>query len=397
MPATDRTPPLSGITIIDLGRVLAAPFTTSTLASLGARVIKVERPGCGDDSRAFGPHHNEKSLYFTSVNCDKESIALDLKDSADRLIFEALLDGADVLVENYSPAVMDSLGYSWQTVHARWPRLIYGAVSGFGRTGPLSAQPAYDIIVQALSGVMSLTGHHGAPPVRVGISMGDLVAGMYLALGIVSAIHKRSTTGTGCLIDVAMLDCQIAFLEAAVTTCTTTEISPAALGSRHPSIAPFQAFRCKDEWIVIAAGNDQLFGKLCAAIGREDLATNPSFASNARRIEQVDELERELTTTLATDTAGAWIETLTRAQVPCAPIQSVAQMIEMPQVTARGMIVPVDDPLLPTTRVPGNPIKMSSVDTRTARRKAPDLDQDRAAILKELSLRGARQDSTVQS
>lgn len=397
MPATDRTPPLTGITVIDLGRVLAAPFTTSVLASLGARVIKVERPGCGDDSRAFGPHHNGKSLYFTSVNCDKQSIALDLKHAADRLIFEGLLDGADVLVENYSPAVMDSLGYSWETVQTRWPRLIYGAVSGFGRTGPLSAQPAYDIIVQALSGVMSLTGHHGAPPVRVGVSMGDLVAGLYLALGIVSAIHKRSATGTGCLIDVAMLDCQIAFLEAAVTTCTTTQTSPRALGSRHPSIAPFQAFRCKDEWIVIAAGNDQLFGKLCAAIGREDLAINPMFASNASRVEAIDTLEHELTTTLASDTAGAWLDILTQAQVPCAPIQSVAQMLEMPQVAARGMIVPVEDPLLPTTRVPGNPIKMSSVDARTSRRMAPDLDQDRNAILKELSLRGARQESAVES
>ncbi len=397
MPSRDRTPPLTGITVIDLGRVLAAPFTTSVLASLGARVVKVERPGCGDDSRAFGPYQNGKSLYFTSVNCDKESIALDLKNPEDRLTFEALLDTADVLVENFSPLVMESLGYAWESMHARWPRLIYGAVSGFGRTGPLCAQPAYDIIVQALSGVMSLTGHPGAPPVRVGISMGDLVAGLYLALGIVSAIHKRTTTGTGCLIDVAMLDCQIAFLEAAVTTCTSTGASPGAIGSRHPSIAPFQAYRCKDEWIVIAAGNDQLFGRLCAALGRAELARDPNFVSNAGRVEHVDALERELTATLATATAAEWIETLSLVQVPCAPIQSIAQMIAMPQVAARGMIVPVEDPLLTTTGVPGNPIKMSSVDARTSRRKAPDLDQDRAAILKELSLRFAQPDSTIQS
>ncbi|MSR69901.1 MAG: CoA transferase [Phycisphaerales bacterium] len=397
MTSLDRTPPLAGIIVIDLGRVLAAPFTTSVLASLGARVIKVERPGDGDDSRAFGPHHNGKSLYFTSVNCDKESIALDLKNSADRLIFEELLDGADVLVENFSPPVMASLGYAWETVRARWPRLIYGALSGFGRTGPLSSQPAYDIIVQALSGVMSLTGHPGTPPVRVGISMGDLVAGLYMALGIVSAIHKRSSTGTGCLIDVAMLDCQVAFLEAAVTTFTTTHVAPQALGSRHPSIAPFQAYRCKDQWIVVAAGNDALFAALCAAIGRADLSGSANFATNANRVSRIDALEQELTATLATRDASAWIALLTCAGVPCAPIQSIEQMVAMPQVVAREMVVPVDDPALPTTCVPGNPIKMSSVTPRTSRRGAPDLDQDRAAILKELSIRRAQQGSPVRS
>ncbi len=397
MPSSDRSPPLAGITVIDLGRVLAAPFTTSVLASLGARVIKVERPGSGDDSRAFGPHHNGKSLYFTSVNCDKESIALDLKKKADRAIFEELLDGADVLVENFSPPVMTSLGYGWESAHARWPRLIYGALSGFGLSGPLSAQPAYDIIAQALSGVMSLTGHPGGPPVRVGNSVGDLVAGLYMALGIVSAIHKRSTTGTGCLLDVAMLDCQIAFLESFVTTYTTTNISPVALGTRHPSIAPFQAYLCKDRWIVMGAGHDVLFASLCEAIGRGDLARDSDFVSNSNRILNVNRLEAELTATLVTRNVSEWIELLTAAGVPCAPIQSIAQMAAMPQVIAREMIVPVEDPLLPTTCVPGNPIKMSSVTPRTSRRAAPDLDQHRGAILKELSQRRADRDAAKRT
>ncbi len=387
MPSSDRSPPLTGITVIDLGRVLAAPFATSVLASLGARVIKVERPGRGDDARAFGPHHKGRSLYFTSVNCDKESIALDLTNDGDRQVFEALLSGADVMVENFAPGVMAAFGYNWETLHARWPRLIYGALSGFGQSGPLSSAPAYDIIVQALSGMMDLTGTPGGPPVRVGVSMGDLVAGLYMALGVVSAIHKRSATGSGCLIDVAMLDCQIAFLEAAVTTFTTTRVSPRALGTRHPSIAPFQAFHCNDAWIVIACGNDNLFKTLCDAIGRDDLARAPRFETNAARIAAVDQLDAQLTATLATRTAEEWVEVLTAAGVPCAAIQSIEQMVAMPQVAARGMIVPVDDPELPATCVPGNPIRFSSVTPRSSRKRAPTLDGDRAAILQELAHR----------
>lgn len=393
MASADQSPPLAGITVIDLGRVLSAPFTTSVLASLGARVIKVERPGTGDDSRAYGPHHNGKSLYFTSVNCDKESIALDLKSANDRAIFDALLDGADVLVENFSPQVMEQLGYAWDSLHDRWPRLIYGALSGFGKTGPLSPQPSYDIIAQALSGMMSLTGYPSGPPVRVGASIGDLVAGLYMALGIVGAIHKRTRTGEGCLIDIAMLDCQIAFLEAAVTTFTATNIVPVARGTRHPSIAPFQAFSCADRWIVIGAGNDSLFALLCGALGRPELALQPKYSTNAKRIAMIDELDCELTRVLATRSAQEWIARLTEVGVPCAAIQSIAEMVAMPQVTARNMVVPVEDPELGTTRVPGNPIKMSSVTPRNSRGPAPNLDQHRGAILAELASRKTKKKS----
>ncbi|MSR44560.1 MAG: CoA transferase [Phycisphaerales bacterium] len=386
MPSLDCTPPIAGITVIDLGRVLAAPFATSVLASLGARVIKVERPGAGDDARAFGPHHNGKSLYFTSVNCDKESIALDLKVAEDRAIFEQLLDRADVLVENFSPGVMDALGYDWDTIHARWPRVIYGALSGFGKTGPLSGAPAYDIVVQALGGMMSLTGFPKSPPVRVGASIGDLTAALYMALGIVSAIHKRTRTGEGCLIDIAMLDCQVAILEAAVTTFTATGEVPQRLGSRHPSIAPFQAFQCKDQWIVIGAGNDALFRTLCMALDRSDLLERAEFSTNPLRLASMDSLERELNTTLTAATAQEWISRLMTAGIPCAPIQSVAEMAAMPQVAARGMIVPVDDPMLAATCVPGNPIKMSSVTPRFSRGPAPALDEHRHAILAELAV-----------
>ncbi len=385
MAGTDHSPALAGITVIDLGRVLAAPFTTSVLASLGARVIKVERPGLGDDSRAFGPHRAGKSLYFTSVNCDKESIALDLTQAGDRAIFESLLDSADVLVENFAPHVMENFGYGWNALHTRWPRLIYGALSGFGKTGPLGEKPAYDIIAQALSGMMSITGESNGPPVRVGASIGDLVAGLYLALGIVSAIHKRTRTNEGCLIDVAMLDCQIAFLEAAVTTFTATHVVPKARGTRHPSIAPFQAFHCADRWIVIAAGNDLIFGMLGGALDCQALTRDPRFDTNANRVENVDALDTQLSAMLCTKPAASWLDLLTKAGVPCALIQSVDEMIAMPQVIARGMIVPVDDPALPGVMVSGNPIKMSTVPARSTRGAAPDLDQHRLAILAELA------------
>ena len=388
--STDQSPALAGIKVIDLGRVLSAPFTTSVLASLGARVIKVERPGTGDDSRAFGPHLGDKSLYFTSVNCDKESIALDLKCEADRAIFESLLDDADVLVENFSPGVMERFGYGWPVVHERWPRLIYGALSGFGMTGPLSPKPAYDIVAQALSGVMSLNGFEGGQPMRVGISIGDLVAGLYLALGIVGAIHKRTRTNEGCLIDVAMLDSQIAFLESAVTTCTGTGVVPTAHGTRHPSIVPFQAFKCADRWIVIGAGNNNLFAALCTALGSPDLANRPEYATNAARSARADDLETDLNRILGTRNAEEWLALLSAAGVPSAAVQSVAEMIAMPQVAARNMIVPIEDSSLGTTRVPGNPIKMSSVTPRTSRRAAPDLDQHRSQILAELAGRKPR-------
>lgn len=372
------------MTIVDLGRVLAAPFCTSVLAHMGARVIKVERPGTGDDSRSYGPFKGGTSLYFASVNCDKESIALDLKAPGDRALFESLLDRADVLVENFAPGVMDRLGYGWASLHGRWPRLIVGALSGFGQSGPMAHKPAYDIIVQALGGLMSLTGHPGGPPARVGASVGDLVAGLYLALGISNALYRRTRTGEGCLIDVAMLDCQIAFLEAAIAACSATGKVPGPLGTRHPSIAPFQAFETADSPIVIGAGNDALFRGLCAAIGHPGLANDPRFSSNASRFEHVDALERELELVLRARPSAHWLSALEAAGIPSAPIQTVDEAMRMPQAHARAMILPVECPSIGRFLVPGNPVKISDVPERGMRTPPPDLDADRSRILDEL-------------
>ena len=262
--------PLSGVTVIDLTRVLAGPYCTLVLADLGARVIKVETPGGGDDSRTFGPFIEGKSAYFMSINRGKESISLNLKEDGDRAVFEDLLAGADVVVENFRAGTMERLGYGWEALHARFPRLIYAACSGFGHTGPYAGRPAYDVVVQAMGGIMSLTGQPGGPPARVGSSVGDIVAGLFTAIGINGALYRRTTTGEGMKLDVSMLDCQVAILENALARYFASGEVPGPLGTRHPSIAPFQAYATADGHVVISAGNDALFATLCAALGRPD-------------------------------------------------------------------------------------------------------------------------------
>jgi CoA:oxalate CoA-transferase len=241
----DAPGPLAGILVVDLTRVLAGPFCTLVLADLGARVVKVESPD-GDDARRIGPFVAGRSAYFASLNRGKQSIALDLRAEADRSVFEALVARADVLVENFRPGVMKRLGYGWEALHVRHPRLVAASVSGFGQTGPYAARPAYDVVVQGMGGIMSLTGHPGAPPTRVGTSSGDITAGLFAAIGIQAALVERARSGEGRFVDVAMLDCQVATLENAIARYQATGQVPGPLGSRHPSIAPFQALATRD-------------------------------------------------------------------------------------------------------------------------------------------------------
>jgi CoA:oxalate CoA-transferase len=372
---------LSGVTVLDLSRVLAGPFCTMTLANLGARVIKVEIPGTGDDSRAFGPFANGKSLYFSSINCNKESIALNLKAPEDRAIFEQLLAKADVVVENYRPGTMEKLGYGWETLHARFPHLIYGAASGFGDSGPISKRAAYDMVVQGMGGIMSMTGYPGQPAARVGISIGDITAGLYLTIGLNAALYRRSVTGVGDKIDIAMLDCQVAILEDSVTVYAKTGEIPGPLGTRHPSIAPFQAFEAQDGHVIIAAGNDHLFGLMAQALARPDLATDARFASNEKRHENVDALQAEIEKTLMTGPVKTWLDALNGKGVPCAPINDVPHMMAEPQVAARNMIVTVQDPVAGEIKVAGNPIKVVAHPDAATFRPPPELDGDRAEIL----------------
>ena len=375
--------PLDDLLIIDLSRVLAGPYATMILSDLGARVIKVERPGTGDDSRQIGPFLGDQSAYFASINRGKQSIALDLKSPQDRVIFEALLEKADVLIDNYRPGVMARLGYGWEGLAARYPRLIHAATSGFGQTGPDSQKAAYDMVVQAMGGIMSVTGHPGGPPTRVGTSVGDITAGLFTVIGIMAALHDRDRTGKGQFVDVAMLDGQIAILENAIARYAATGQSPGPLGARHPSITPFAAYSCADAPIVIAAGNDQLFAALQQALG---LADDPRFASNEARTTHAEELAAVLEDVLLTQPVAHWLPKLEAAGVPCGPLNTIGQALANPQVKARNMVVhtalPDGTPLIAA----GNPIKLSAHADPATRAPAPDLDADRAAILKELGL-----------
>lgn len=376
---------LTGITVIDLTRVLAGPYCTMVLADLGARVIKVEAPGRGDDARKIGPFAGGKSAYFMSLNRGKESIALNLKDTADRAIFERLLGTADVLTENFRGGAMDRLGYGWPSLHKSYPRLIYAATSGFGSTGPYAGRPAYDMVVQAMGGIMSLTGHPGSPPTRVGTSIGDITAGLFTAIGINAALYHRSLTGEGMMVDVAMLDSQVAILENAIARYFSTGEIPGPIGSRHPSITPFEAFATADGYIVIAAGNDGIFASACATIGRPELAQDPRFATNPLRTEHHAELKQEIESALASRPSREWLAAFEAGGVPCGPIQNVAEVLADPQVLVRNMVVTADDPDIGPLRMAGNPIKLSAFDDPTTREHAPNLDEHRAAILRELA------------
>ncbi len=376
--------PLAGTLVLDLTRVLAGPYCTMVLADLGARVIKVEAPGRGDDARHIGPFVSGKSAYFMSLNRGKESIALDLKNDADRSVFEKLLARADVLVENFRPGAMGRMGLGWKDLHARFPKLVYASTSGFGQTGPESRRPAYDIVVQAKGGIMSLTGQPGGPPTRVGTSLGDIAAGLFTAVGIQAALLARRADGQGRQVDVAMLDAQVAILENAIARYAATGVAPGPLGSRHPSITPFDAFRASDGFIVIAVGNDALFEKLCNTIGRSELASDPRFATNEDRTRNQPALKEYLEETFAGDGVEKWLARMRDAGIPCSPVNDVAKVLSDPQVAARKMVVTAEDPDVGAVQMAGNPIKISGYDDPSERAPAPDLDADRSRILAEL-------------
>ena len=381
MTQTKATGPLAGILVVDLSRILAGPYCTLLMAEMGARVIKVEPPKGGDDARAYGPFINGKSTYFASINRGKESIALDLKNDEHRRIFDKLLAKADVVVENFRPGTMEKLGYGWGTLHAKYPKLIYASASGFGHSGPNSKDPAYDMVMQGMGGIMSITGNEGQPPSRVGMSIGDIGAGLYTAVAVNAALVHRLKTGESTKVDIAMFDCQIALLENAVMRYTVESEIPGPLGARHPTIVPFQAFRTSDGAIIIAAGNDTLFVKMCDALGRSDLAADPNYKTNALRQKHHKKLEHEIESILRAQTTAHWIDVISKGGVPCGPINNIAQAIEHPQVAARNMLVTVPDGSGGTLTLAGNPLKMSAFDDPKTRKPAPDLDADRAGIL----------------
>ena len=377
--------PLKDLLVVDLTRVLVGPYCTMILSDLGARVIKIEAPEIGDDSRKFGPFVKDYSAYFMSLNRGKESIALNLKNEDDKKIFEKILAKADILVENFKPGTLEKWGFGWKQVSKKYPKLIYASASGFGQTGPLKELPAYDMVVQGMGGLMSVTGQPNSEPTRVGTSIGDITAGLFTAIGINAALYDRQKTGKGMYIDVSMLDCQIAILENAIARYLSKNEIPKPMGSRHPSIAPFEAFKTKDSYIIIAAGNDKLFENLCNALDLKDLIMNEKYKSNSSRSENMNELKKILEQKLINKTTNEWVKNLESLKIPCGPIFNIKEAVENPQVEARNMIVKAYHKVIGDFKLAGNPIKMSTYEDEKTRGDIPDLDEHREKIMKEFN------------
>jgi len=375
--------PLKNLLVIDLTRVLVGPYCTMILSDLGARVIKIEAPEIGDDSRKFGPFIKNYSAYFMSLNRGKESIALNLKNQDDKKIFDKILSKADILVENFKPGTLEKWGYGWKDVNKKYPKLIYASASGFGQTGPLKELPAYDMVVQGMGGLMSVTGHPNNEPTRVGTSIGDITAGLFTAIGINAALYDRQKTGKGAFIDISMLDCQIAILENAISRYLSKNEIPKPMGSRHPSIAPFEAFKTKDSYIIIAAGNDKLFNKLCEVLNINDVPKEKRFNSNSLRCENMDSLKEILENKLKLKNTNEWIKEMEKLKIPCGPIFNIKQAVENPQIVHRNMIVKSYHKIVGEFKSSGNPIKMSTYKDENSRGDIPDLDEHREKILKE--------------
>ncbi|MDC6483447.1 CaiB/BaiF CoA-transferase family protein [Candidatus Pelagibacter sp.] len=377
--------PLKNLLVLDLTRVLVGPYCTMMLSDLGARVIKVEAPEVGDDSRNFGPFIEDYSAYFMSLNRGKESIALNLKNSDDKKIFDKILAKADILVENFKPGTLEKWGYGWKDVCEKYPKLIYASASGFGQTGPLKELPAYDMVVQGMGGLMSVTGQPNSEPTRVGTSIGDITAGLFTTIGINAALYDREKTGKGTFIDVSMLDCQIAILENAIARYLSKNEIPKPMGSRHPSIAPFEAFKTKDSHIIIAAGNEKLFEKLCNILEISEIFNDERFNTNSLRSKNIDELKIIIEDKLSSKITTDWVSLMEKERIPCGPIYNIKEAVENPQVESRNMIVKAYHKVIGDFKLAGNPIKMSNYKDETTRGDIPDLDEHREKILKEFN------------
>lgn len=375
--------PLTGLRVLDLSRVLAGPYCAMMLADYGADIVKIEPPKVGDDSRAFGPFVGDESAYFMSLNRNKRSMTLNFKRQAECDLFKEMVKHADIVLENYRPGTMEKFGLGYDELKKINPKIIYAACSGFGHSGPYQYKPAYDIIVQAMGGIMSITGPEGGEPCRVGASVGDIIAGMFTAYGIMMALHHRGNTGEGQKVDVGMLDCQVAVLENAIARYVTSGLVPTPLGNRHPSISPFSSFTAQDGHIIVGAGNDRLWTKLCNILEKPELLTDSRFDNNSNRTAHVKELTGILNEVFSKKTIAEWMTVLEEAELPCAPINTVDKIVNDPQIKAREMIVEVEHPVAGHLKMAGLPIKMSAT-PGAVERPAPLLGQHTAELLKEI-------------
>jgi crotonobetainyl-CoA:carnitine CoA-transferase CaiB-like acyl-CoA transferase len=369
---------LEGVTVLDLTRVLSGPYCTMLLADLGARVIKVEQPGRGDDTRAWGPPFLAgESAYFLSTNRNKESITIDFKHPEGRALLGQLVAKADVFVENFRPGTLEQWGLDYASLAPLFPRLVYCSISGFGQTGPRRAQPGYDAVMQAEGGLMSFTGMPDGPPIRMGVAITDMLSGIFAAQGVTAALFARERTGVGQLVDIAMLDAVAAVLSYQAHGYFATGVVPQRIGNRHPSIVPYETFPARDGEFVLAVGNDAQWRRCCDVVG---LPYEERFATNRDRVARHADLKPLLDQRLRTATRAHWIERLTAAGVPCGAVRDMREVFDDPQLAARGMAVEVDHATIGALRVLGTPFKLSHTPA-AVRTAPPTLGQHTETIL----------------
>ncbi|MBU4055778.1 MAG: CoA transferase [Proteobacteria bacterium] len=376
--------PLTGIRVLDLTRVLAGPYCTMILRNLGAEIIKIEAPS-GDDSRGFGPFIDgdlQKSAYFYSINCGKKSLAMDLKQDQGKQVLADLIKASHVLVDNFRPGTMARLGFTDERIKQINPEIIYATASGFGYSGPDQEKAAYDSIIQALSGLISITGTESGETVRVGTSISDIITGCFTAIGIVSALFRGEIYGKGARIDISMLDCAVSVLENAIARFQVSGEAPKPLGSRHPSITPFETFKAKDADIMIAAGNDKLFAALCDTLGRAELASDLRFSDNLSRTENCRILREILNGELGAHTVAVWLDRLNQAKIPCAKINTVEDLFQSEQLKSRNMLIPIEGE--DHFKIAGNPIKFRDVPEAGNAGKPPVLGEHTREVLTDI-------------
>jgi formyl-CoA transferase/CoA:oxalate CoA-transferase len=374
---------LAGMTVVDLTRVLSGPYCTMMLADMGARVVKIEQPGKGDDTRGWGPpFQNGESSYFLSINRNKESVTLDFKSAAGRRVLESLIARADVLVENFRPGTLDRLGLGYTDLSPRYPSLVYCSVSGFGQSGPRRLEPGYDAVMQGEGGLMSITGSPEGPPYRLGVAIADIASGMFAAYGIAMALLARHRTGRGQRVDIGMFDSVAALLTYQAAICFATGEAPRRLGNRHPTIVPYETFPTGDGDLVVAVGNDALFRTFCGVLELPALGADPQFATNAARVRAQERLRPLIIDRLRTRTCATWIAALRQAGVPCGAVRDLQQVLADPQLLERAMIIALDHPAAGPIKVLGTPIKLGDT-PGSIRTPPPRLGQHTRQVLSE--------------
>jgi crotonobetainyl-CoA:carnitine CoA-transferase CaiB-like acyl-CoA transferase len=381
----EDTPPLKGIRVLDLSRVLAGPFCSMTLSDLGAEIIKVEIPGTGDDTRTFPPFINGVSSYYLSVNRGKKSITMDLKNPDAVEAFKRIASKSDVILENFRPGVTTRLGVDYESVKKVNPKIIYCSISSFGQTGPYAQWPGYDLVIQGMGGLMGITGEPNGPPIRVGVAVTDINAGLYAAIAIISALRVRDSTDIGQYIDLSMLDAGISWLTYQAGSYFATGNVPMRMGNAHPSIVPYQAFKASDErYLLIACGNDRLFGILCKTLDVEHLLNDPRYSTNDARVNNREALIPILEAKFMQRPRDHWLDELRKAGFPSAPVYMIDEIFEDPQVKHRGMLLEMEQPTAGIIKQIGAPIKFSKTPCEI-RTPPPDLGEHTNEILKGIA------------